>query len=282
MRDYGQIQCSFWTDPDIQRLSDGAIRLAAYLLTGPHSNALGCYRLPAMYLMADFNWTTEQVENCFEELEAIGFCQRCPETGFILLPKFLRWNPIANGNIAIARMKEFDAVPTRAAIHNALCRALLTYGNHLPQEFQRKLETLLKEESKPSETPFETVSDDRSNPEQNRTEQNRETECTEQASCSLPAVPIASLIGIPLNDGSEHPITQADLDEWAELYPAVDVLQELRKMRGWCLANPKRRKTRRGVGAFINAWLAKEQDRGGGRMPPPTPAAPRRKELGHD
>ena len=34
-------------------------------------------------------------------------------------------------------------------------------------------------------------------------------------------------------------------------------------MRGWCLANPTRRKTRRGVRRFINGWLAKVQDRGG-------------------
>ena len=42
-------------------------------------------------------------------------------------------------------------------------------------------------------------------------------------------------------------------------------MQELRKMRGWCEANPKKRKTKNGVKRFINAWLAKEQDRGGSR-----------------
>lgn len=284
MREYGQIQCSFWTDPDIQQLSDGAIRLAAYLLTGPHSNALGCYRLPSMYLMADFNWTAEQAEEHFQELEAIGFCQRCEATGFVLLPKFLRWNPIVNGNIATARAKDFDAIPTRSAIHNDLCRALLTYGNHFSDGFKRRLEALLKGENKPSETPFETVSNDRLNPDQRRPEQNRtERDGAEQASCSPPAALIASLVDIPLNDGSEHPVTEDDVAEWAALYPAVDVLQELRAMRGWCLANPRQRKTRSGVARFINTWLAKEQNKGGSRAPiPGGQQAPRRRELGHD
>ena len=74
---------------------------------------------------------------------------------------------------------------------------------------------------------------------------------------------------IILNDKSLYPITQADVDKWAGLYPAVDILSELRKMAGWCDANPQKRKTKGGIQRFINAWLAKEQDKGG-----TAPAAP--------
>lgn len=69
------------------------------------------------------------------------------------------------------------------------------------------------------------------------------------------------LIGLPLNDGTEHPVTQEDLNEYSQLYPAVNVMQELRDMRGWLLANPSRRKTKRGIKAFIRTWLSKEQDK---------------------
>ena len=72
------------------------------------------------------------------------------------------------------------------------------------------------------------------------------------------------VIQIPLNDGSVFPVTQDDINNWQELYPAVDVTQELRKMKGWCEANPTRKKTKAGVKRFINGWLAKEQDRGRG------------------
>ena len=68
---------------------------------------------------------------------------------------------------------------------------------------------------------------------------------------------------IPLNTGEEYPVYQKDIDEWKKLYPAVDVRQELNKMRGWCLANPSKRKTKRGVKKFINNWLSRQQDRGG-------------------
>ena len=38
-----------------------------------------------------------------------------------------------------------------------------------------------------------------------------------------------SVITITLNDKSEYPIYQSMVDEWNELYPNVDVLQELEK-----------------------------------------------------
>lgn len=74
---------------------------------------------------------------------------------------------------------------------------------------------------------------------------------------------------IMLNDKSLYPVFQPDVDKWAELYPAVDILAELRKMAGWCDANPSKRKTKGGVQRFINGWLAKEQDRGGTGSAPP-------------
>lgn len=68
---------------------------------------------------------------------------------------------------------------------------------------------------------------------------------------------------LPLNDGSFFDVSAQDVANWASLYPAVDVEQELRKMIGWCESNPTKRKTRRGVAAFIARWLSKEQDKGG-------------------
>lgn len=69
------------------------------------------------------------------------------------------------------------------------------------------------------------------------------------------------VISIILNDKTEYPITEADVEGWKDLYPAVDVMQELRKMKGWADANPRKRKTKAGIKRFINAWLSKEQDR---------------------
>jgi hypothetical protein len=80
---------------------------------------------------------------------------------------------------------------------------------------------------------------------------------TETVSCSSP--PILTLI---LNTKEEYPITQELINGWNELYPAVDVLQQLKNMKGWLISNPGRRKTKKGILRFVNSWLAKEQDKG--------------------
>ncbi len=70
-------------------------------------------------------------------------------------------------------------------------------------------------------------------------------------------------ISLVLNDESEYPVYEDQIKKWVSLYPAVNVEQELRKMAGWCEANPNRRKTKHGILNFINSWLSREQDRGG-------------------
>ena len=84
---------------------------------------------------------------------------------------------------------------------------------------------------------------------------------------NISAEPLAAsappVISLPLNDGTFYDVSEEQCHEWAGLYPAVDVIQQLRGMLGWLNANPSKKKTRRGIPAFINRWLAKEQDRGG-------------------
>ena len=81
---------------------------------------------------------------------------------------------------------------------------------------------------------------------------------TEPQAASMPPV-----IFLPLNDGTEYPVSQEQCHEWAGLYPAVDVIQQLRQMRAWLIANPRRRKTARGINGFIVNWLSREQDKPG-------------------
>ena len=50
------------------------------------------------------------------------------------------------------------------------------------------------------------------------------------------------------------------MEKYRELYPAVDVDQEFRKMVGWLDTHQKNRKTPRGIGKFINGWLCRAQD----------------------
>lgn len=77
-----------------------------------------------------------------------------------------------------------------------------------------------------------------------------------------PAPDREQVITLTLNDKSEFWIYGDQVEQWSQLFPAVDVLQELRKMKSWLDSNPSRRKTKRGILRFVNSWLSREQDKG--------------------
>lgn len=94
--------------------------------------------------------------------------------------------------------------------------------------------------------------------------------CSEEPapeSIPLQATAEPAVISLPLNDGTLHGVTASEVKKYRELYPAVDVMQELRNMVGWLDSNPAKRKTKAGVRRFINGWLSREQDRGGASQP---------------
>ena len=91
--------------------------------------------------------------------------------------------------------------------------------------------------------------------------------------CSDPIGSPQAVIKIPLNiKNTFQEIYEEDVLKYSELYPAVDVMQELRGMIGWSDANPKKRKTKDGVMRFVNSWLAKAQDMGGSKYSNSRPA----------
>lgn len=79
--------------------------------------------------------------------------------------------------------------------------------------------------------------------------------------------PVEVVASLTLNDKSLWQVPKTKAEEWQALFPAVDVPQALRSMQAWCMANPTKRKTKRGVERFVVSWLSKEQDKGGSRQP---------------
>ena len=78
----------------------------------------------------------------------------------------------------------------------------------------------------------------------------------------LPSAPEElCFITLPLNDKVEYPIYLSVISELKELFQAVDVHQEFRNMKGWLNADPKRRKTARGIKRFYTGWLSRAQDK---------------------
>lgn len=79
-----------------------------------------------------------------------------------------------------------------------------------------------------------------------------------------PAVTFPPIMTFPCvgTGANEWGLEAAKIAEWQQTYPGVDVLAECRKARQWCVDNPSRRKTAKGMLGFLNRWLSKVQDDG--------------------
>ena len=151
------------------------------------------------------------------------------------------WNSMVNGIVA-------DAEAT-VSKHQALSEA----GKRGAKARLSHPKATLKGEEKEKEKPEK----EKKQKKENKENQERE----EELICVEPIPDSPPVIALPLNDNTEHEITQEDVTEYMQLYPAVDVMQELRNMRGWLISNPGRRKTKKGIRTFITTWLSKRQDK---------------------
>ena len=113
--------------------------------------------------------------------------------------------------------------------------------------------------------------------EQNGTEGNSSCGEASQATASPPAPPEpVELSGYVFPTRGKHrsyPLPAAKLAEYRESYPGLDVHRELAKALQWCRDNESRRKTAKGMPAFLGRWLSGACDRTTG---PPATASPSR------
>lgn len=98
-----------------------------------------------------------------------------------------------------------------------------------------------------------------------------ETEERERRGEDLSPRPPSRSAGTPIG-GLEFPcdgkisawsVTEELAARWRELFPSLDVVLECKGALAWVLAKPQRRKTARGMEAFLVGWFGRSQNRGG-------------------
>lgn len=186
MRDYGKIFSTFWTSDSTRTLSDNGKVLALYLLTGPHSNIIGCFRLPDGYVAEDLGWNPQTVSEGFTELFRKGFATRDSGSKWVIINNYLKWNPLENPNQTKSALRAFEQVPDSCAVKPLLARSIHDHANR----FLNGLESILA----PFLNGSETLSEPFRNQEQEQ-EQEKEQEHTPEVATSIegqPSVPAAS------------------------------------------------------------------------------------------
>ena len=261
---YRNVKTSIWHDEKFFGLSDVAQLVWFHVYTNPLSNGLGLYHAPIEGLAAAKRMDLERYREGFEECLREGLFEYDERFQTVYFPNYLKHNKPANPNVMQGLLKIWPSLPDSPQKINVF-KTLENLGKRYRERLEKIGITIPQIRN-------------RNRNRNNTVKSNDFTVCAEPSG-SPPAVAVAgdpadesaAVITLPTNrhatEGETHSVTDADLAEYTALYPAVDVAQALRSMRGWLLANPGRRKTRRGMPKFIHAWLAREQNRGGDHGP---------------
>lgn len=140
MREFGMIPIGFWRDSAVASLPERAKLTAAYLLSGPHMNTLGCAPIPVGYVSADLHLPSERVEQRLGQLEAERFLTRHED--WILVHKALHWLKIRGPKQEVAGAKIFAHVPI-GPMKVALAREIQAYAPALALRLKAEIELAL-------------------------------------------------------------------------------------------------------------------------------------------
>ena len=253
----------FWADPAISSVPDSARLLAAYLLTGPLANPLGVFRLSASNIQVDLKWqkkglAEQRIGHLVPGSQQDGVCLFDSHHAWVFVFKIFSYCPpfvFFNNIDTIERI--FWTVPREVSFYKDLVECLRPYASEFKYPIPANPEVFVPSKiSSGSNQGASSVSADR------RGQQNVATSGDDLGDV------VVYLPLIEKNDQGEaveYPVHEAYVREWESAYPAVDVRGQLRKMRSWCIANPDRRKTSKGIFRFVDNWLTRDQNRGGSR-----------------
>jgi len=152
---YIKIVTKIWVDEKIRDLNDQGQKLFIYILTSPHSNMAGYYRLPKPYIHYDLKWSSEQLSKPFNKLLNNKLIKYCEESSVVLIPRFLKYNSIQNQNQAKGAAKKTSELPKNSLVpyYKKICRT----------HFKQYYELLIKGLPKPlgnTETEAEVLTEE--------------------------------------------------------------------------------------------------------------------------
>lgn len=272
MARYRKIDSRIWNDLKVRALSDRGKLAFLFVLTHPHMTALGAMRAALPGLAEELGWTSEAFREAFGEALSKGLLKHDEKASFVWAPNFLKYNQPESPNVVKAWGSALDLLP-ECGLKDTLIQHVKAFAEGLREGFAKALPEAFREAF------AKGMPNQEQEQEQEQKKQSYSAESAPPpAAPPVPAPPLALVGGtalpkpfieIPDHTGKPWPVYPEMLDEWRELFPAVDVPQQLRSMKAWADANPKKRKTAAGMRRFIVGWLSKEQDKG------PRPSGPR-------
>ncbi len=270
MREYAKVAPTFWTGKTGRQIKEAgpeAVVVAFYLMTSPHANMLGLFYCPIAYIANDTGLSLQGASKGLQRAIEARFCAYDAPCEVVWVYEMARYQieqQLKPGDKRVYGVRrEYEKLPKCQFLGDFYDKYKSVFNMEKRRGIEAPSEPLRSQEQEQEQEQEQDIE-----PSSLRSEGSCPEPKTDGSGLEEPAVDNQVVLTIPLNvKGSEFPITKADIAQWQETFPAVDVLAELREVRQWNLDHPQKRKTRKGIRGHISRWLGKEQDRG--RASPP-------------
>lgn len=256
MRTYGKVSPKLWTGNLGRSLRGNAMAqaLAVYLVSGPHANMIGLYRLPLAYAALDLGHSEAAMLKAMAVLEKARYCVYDADTERVWVVEHLRHE--LGGERLKGGDKRLKGIQ-RELDENAVSKLAAQLAAHY----------LIDWDSCPLQAPSESLRSQEQEQEHEQEQAQEHVYSPEPPAASEPPVMTFPTVG----ESAEWVLTRGHVANLRESYPTLDVLAECRKALGWVRADERRRKTPRGMPKFLFGWMGRTQDRGGGARSAPSP-----------
>jgi hypothetical protein len=170
VRDYGKVRTAIWSDEKVREdmTSDDRV-LLLYLLTSPHTTALGAFYCPDGYILEDLRWTPDRVKAAKDSLARLTVAL-FDRTGWVWLVNFLKHNVPENGAVWKHVRKLGAAVPERVSFRSRVIASIPDSENKTPSPHGVPNGTDENKPGLPEPSPEPSLSQNRTEPEPNPTE----------------------------------------------------------------------------------------------------------------
>lgn len=122
----------FWTDARVRQWDDPTRMLALYLLTCPHRNLEGLFRLPLSYVTADLDWPMAKLREAMRQLEDDEFLLRDKETDVVLIRRALKYQAPRSAKQIKGALSALAEVPA-SSVHDAFREVCERYAPALAE-----------------------------------------------------------------------------------------------------------------------------------------------------
>lgn len=266
------VNTDFWTDEKVVELFSPEDKLfMLYLLTNPHTKQLGIYKLVKKQCAFELGYSVDSVSVLLERFEnKYQIIKYSNETNEVAIKNFLVHSIVKGGKPVedcllkdISEVKDkslleyvFKNLYNKENLNETVTKILSNYKEKDNDNDNDSIvdesynESSVSKSSKPNALTREKLS---------VTDTSRALETKPSHTNKLSVDSGKEIISFILKDNSEFKVTEDIYNEYKQLYPDINIMQELRSLKAWCISNPSKRKTRKGALRFVNSWLSRKQ-----------------------